>query len=64
MISTCVIRSRIVCKLSRSKFLSGKESEHSKKYDVKSKDNHKICTKVVVHLVQGMYVLTFNANLK
>ena len=33
-------------------------------YDVKSKDNQKICTKVVVHLVQGMYVLTLNVNLK
>ena len=24
-------------------------------YDARSKDNHKICTQVVVHLLEGMY---------
>ena len=32
----------------------------SKMHDVKSKDNHKICTQVVVHLLKGMYELTLN----
>ena len=35
--------------------------EVSEQY-VTSKDNHKICTQVVVHLFKGMYELVLNAG--
>ena len=42
----------------RFPLLHGKGSEHSKNIYVKSKENHKMYSQVIIHILKGMYELT------